>query len=340
MYTQEIFPRWRGFNLLGMFTSKTSKYYNFRSPGYFCEEDFKMMADWGFDFARLPLSYRVWSSVDNPFEINEEKLAPLDEAIYFGKKYGIHINVCMHRLPGFCVNDDEQVEEKTLIWTDDEASDAAAYQWREIAKRYVNSPSGEVSFNVMNEPGKDLTSRQYRDVNKKIIDAVREITPDRMFIVEALQNLKPPVDAIRNFENCGYGMHFYEPTAVSHLGVGGRNEITPWPNDKKYDKWGDRTICNKDEMEKIVELWAAVSSILGVGVHCSEFGSVSNLPHDIACAWTEDLLDLLKKYNIGFAMWNLRGKFGIMDNGRTDIEMKDYCGHKLDEKMLKILQKY
>jgi hypothetical protein len=32
-----------------------------------------MMVDWGFDFVRLPLSYRLWSDVKNPYEINEEK---------------------------------------------------------------------------------------------------------------------------------------------------------------------------------------------------------------------------------------------------------------------------
>ena len=58
---QSVFPRWKGFNILGMFCSSESYYNDFRSPGYFTEEDFKMMADWGFDFVRLPLSYRLWS---------------------------------------------------------------------------------------------------------------------------------------------------------------------------------------------------------------------------------------------------------------------------------------
>ena len=43
---QCVFPRWRGFNLLGMFCSETSEYRDFRSPGYYTEEDFKMIADW------------------------------------------------------------------------------------------------------------------------------------------------------------------------------------------------------------------------------------------------------------------------------------------------------
>ena len=37
---QSFLPRWRGFNLLGMFCSEDSKYYSFRSPGYYSEEDF------------------------------------------------------------------------------------------------------------------------------------------------------------------------------------------------------------------------------------------------------------------------------------------------------------
>ena len=77
MFKQNVIPRYRGFNLLGMFASESSKF-SARAPGYFIEEDFKMIADWGFDFVRLPLSYRVWSSAEQPFVINKEKLAFID----------------------------------------------------------------------------------------------------------------------------------------------------------------------------------------------------------------------------------------------------------------------
>ena len=94
------------------------------------------MSDWGFDFVRLPLSYRLWSDVKNPYEINEEKISRLDEAIYFAEKHGLHTNIAMHRLPGYCVNQDEKIEEINNLWCDKEALDAAAYQCSEIAKRY------------------------------------------------------------------------------------------------------------------------------------------------------------------------------------------------------------
>ena len=71
MTQQTVFPRWRGFNLLRMFCSQQSPINRGRAPGYFDEEDFRMIADFGFDFVRLPLSYRVWGSGDDPFRIDE-----------------------------------------------------------------------------------------------------------------------------------------------------------------------------------------------------------------------------------------------------------------------------
>ena len=40
-YKQAGLPRWRGFNLLGMFTT--------RNEGWFPEEDFQLISELGFD---------------------------------------------------------------------------------------------------------------------------------------------------------------------------------------------------------------------------------------------------------------------------------------------------
>ena len=43
---------------------------------------------------------------------------------------------------------------------------------------------------------------------------------------------------------------------------------------------------------------------------------------------------------MGWALWNLRGSIGILDSERADVEYEDYEGHKLDRKMLELLQRY
>src|SRR5205809_3054290 len=92
-------PRWRGFNLLEKFIApRTGRSSQFR------EEDFQWIADWGFDFVRLPLSYRCWTPGKDWKAISEPVLKEVDEAVEFGKRHGIHVCLNFHRAPGYCVN--------------------------------------------------------------------------------------------------------------------------------------------------------------------------------------------------------------------------------------------
>ena len=52
-------PRWRGFNLLYFFQARDQK-----GPVQIPEDDFKMIADLGFDFVRIPLDYWYWVDSD------------------------------------------------------------------------------------------------------------------------------------------------------------------------------------------------------------------------------------------------------------------------------------
>src|SRR4051812_48498718 len=65
-------PRWRGFNLLEKFISQD------KTNPPFQESDFSLMQEWGFDFARLPLSYRCWAEPENWKVIKESQLKDVD----------------------------------------------------------------------------------------------------------------------------------------------------------------------------------------------------------------------------------------------------------------------
>jgi endoglucanase len=96
--TAKKLPRWRGFNL----TQKVFARRNGSPP--FPESDFALLEEWGFDFARLPLSYLCWATADEPLKLREDELKHLDDAVKFGRKHGIHVNLNLHRAPGYCVN--------------------------------------------------------------------------------------------------------------------------------------------------------------------------------------------------------------------------------------------
>ncbi len=349
MYQQTKLPRWRGFNLTGMFASKTSAYNSIdpftggpRYPGYFYEDDFRMIADFGFNFIRLPLSYRVWSSVDDPFTIDEKKLAPLDQAVEWSEKYGLHANICMHRLPGYCINKDEAVEEKLDLWHSDEAQAAAQFQWTTIAERYADISADRLSFNLVNEPESFVTPLDYYRLADKIFHAVHDITPDRLFIVDGLRwGQLPPVDIMCDFPDCAFSCRGYSPESLTHYGVKPEfTEVPQWPGSIQGVSRQNEISWNRGTMDRYHDLWASLGQSMNVGVHCGEFGCYNRTPHDVTLAWMEDELQSLQERNIGFALWNFRGSFGVMDSGRTDVDYEKVGNHLLDRKMLALLMKY
>jgi aryl-phospho-beta-D-glucosidase BglC (GH1 family) len=101
-------PRWRGFNLLEKFYLGSG-----RTP--FLEEDFRLISKLGFNFVRLPMDYRLWIKGGNWEEFDEATLREIDQAIAWGKKYGVHVCICFHRAPGYTV---AEPPERTSLWTD------------------------------------------------------------------------------------------------------------------------------------------------------------------------------------------------------------------------------
>src|SRR6266487_7146580 len=123
--TASRLPRWRGFNLQEKFKPETN--------GRFREEDFAFIARHGFDFVRLPLDYRLWTDEADPYAFKEPVLAEIDEAIEFGQRHAIHVSLCFHRAPGYCVN---PPREPLDLWRGEEAQRLCARHWAHFAERY------------------------------------------------------------------------------------------------------------------------------------------------------------------------------------------------------------
>ena len=172
-------PRWRGFNLLEKFTAdNSSKSVSFasRNPP-FQETDFQWIADWGFDFVRLPMSYRCWSSPERWLELDETVLAQVDAAVELGRRYGIHVCLNLHRAPGYCVN---PPPEPRSLWRDADALAACCHHWRALAKRYVGISSKQLSFDLLNEPPapcETMTRAEHERVIRGLTAAIRQENP-------------------------------------------------------------------------------------------------------------------------------------------------------------------
>jgi aryl-phospho-beta-D-glucosidase BglC (GH1 family) len=70
------------------------------------------------------------------------------------------------------------------------------------------------------------------------------------------------------------------------------------------------------------------------------WGTYNKTPHDVVLRWAEDCLANWQKANWGWAVWNFRGPFGILDSQRPDVKYESFEGHRLDRKFLDLLQRY
>ena len=337
MAEQTVLPRWRGFNLVELFSRRGPED---RRSGDFREDDFRWLADWGFDFVRIPMDYRLWTSGDDLYQVDEAMLEKVDRVVRLGQQYGLHVSLNMHAAPGYCIN--PQPGERYDRWTDREAVDAFCFQWAMFAARYKGIDSAELSFNLLNEPRVPAevgTREVYVHIVGEVTGKIREQDPARLIIADGT---KVGTEALPELALLGIaqGCRAYAPGGVSHYQatwVGGSNTwpVPTWPQDASHPGGG----WDRARLEEFYAPWVDLAKS-GVGVHCGEGGVHQFTPHNVVLAWLEDVLDILTSHGIGYALWNLRGTFGILDSGRTDVAYEDWHGHRLDRELLKLLQKY
>ena len=78
----------------------------------------------------------------------------------------------------------------------------------------------------------------------------------------------------------------------------------------------------------------------GGRVMVGEFGAYKFTPHDVMLRWMHDNLDNWQAAGWGWALWNFRGSFGILDSEREDVKYEPFEGRQLDRQMLELLQQH
>jgi endoglucanase len=353
----ESLPIWYGFNLLEKFVAETLNY-----P--FVELDFERASEWGFNFFRLPLDYRCWIIDKDPRKIDEEVLREIDEAIALGMKYGIHVNICFHRAPGYSVN--RIAVEPYNLWKDEEAQADCEFHWRLFAKRYKGISNKFVSFNLVNEPA-GTTMPLYKHFVERMLEAIHEEDKNRLVIADGLimpDGRYEPVPEIKD-PLLGQSFHMYVPPWITHIAASwspawaGYCEQVKYPGevlniDRYIEKFPRKSplrnvllrwkgvYVDKKWLENWMKPWFEFSRETGTLVHCGEIGVYAyKVPRETQLNWFNDVLSILKENKIGWALWNLRGPFGIINTGREEFHSETLPnGDRLDKELLDLLRSY
>ncbi len=330
-----------GINMDRMFCTPVSSEVNEYRCGQVFESDFKLVSELGFNFVRLPISYRLFTTPEHPFTFDEDKLKKLDEAVEFADRYNIHLNINLHRVPGYCINSDD-VDDPFKLGIDEDAEKFFTEMWRVLTARYRGIPNRKVSFNLLNEGAEPKMHREdYIRVMHNVAAAVHEIDEDRFCILDGWACGDEFVPELADVPNSGQACRGYFPRELTHYTRFWCCQTKPaWPLTGEWpgqEGW----LWNREKLYEIYSAWADFSRKEQIPIHCSELGCIDLTSASVFYSWLEDLLSVLNELKIGFAFWDVSGEFGIMNVKRAGVSETIRIGdYILDATLIKILQKH
>jgi endoglucanase len=169
---------------------------------------FEMAKGGGFDHVRLPVRFSAHALPIAPYTIDENFFSRVDWALDQAQKNGLNVILDLHHY-------EELMEEP----------DAHAARfiglWQQISDRYAGRPSS-VSFELLNEPCKNLNPVKTNALYKDAIALIRKKHPERLIFVDSyfwantnyLRALELPSDPFIIAE-----FHMYQPILFTHQGA-------------------------------------------------------------------------------------------------------------------------
>jgi endoglucanase len=338
MKIQNPLPQWRGFNLVELVRFSESRPPD--GPWIITEDDFRWISDWGFDFLRIPVDYRFLLVSGKSYTFNEATCNRIDELLNLAERYHFHLSLNLHRVPGYCIN--LPMEEQNL-WKEQEPLDLLCWLWAQLAQRYQQIPSSRMSFNLINEPHfigyRGMAREDHERVIRAITASIRKVDRDRLIIIDGIDGGNLPSPELADL-GVAQSCRAYLPMGISHYKaqwIDTKDWPDPvWPH--PADPWSKGPF-GKEELIRHYQQWLDLIP-KGVGIHCGEGGCYKETPHDVFLTWFHSVLEILAANKVGFTLWNFRGHFGILDSERTDVDYEEWFGHKLDRRLLNLLQHF
>ncbi|MFZ5825466.1 MAG: glycoside hydrolase family 5 protein [Bacillota bacterium] len=322
-------PRLVGFNLLNLFSL------GYPVPETFDPAEFALIRDWGFNFVRLPLDHRFLAARGGGVQFDR-----LDPAVELGARYGLHVNINLHHAPGFCINTPPAT---WTLWTDPDTQESFIRLWEKIAERYRGAG---VSYNLVNEAtGSDMAT--YRELMRRTARAIYAVDPGAFIIIDGHDVGRTVVPDMSDL-GLAQSVHCYDPMWLTHYKAswfykqGDPYRHAPdYPGTEPPRHDGQPSSDERWDRERLRQLLAPWRELAQSGqmVHCGEFGVYSPAPREAALRWFADVVGLLKEMNVGWALWNLEGDFGVVNNRRDGGRIKRlFDGRLVDTELLCILQ--
>jgi aryl-phospho-beta-D-glucosidase BglC (GH1 family) len=321
-----------GINLSGWFASShdlTQQHFETFTTG----ADLKLIHDMGFDSVRLGIEPSLIVRHGSLTPANPQALAALDRAV--DQILANHLAVMLCVFP----NDDYKHSLSTERGVDD-----FVLLWRVLAAHFAKSDPAKVFFELINEPEVPDPYR-WMGIQARVDEAIRGIDTEHTIIATAANYGSLPdilqLEPLRD-PDVIYNCHFYEPYQFTHQGApwGASDWVyykdIPYPatpetlSTQMKNVPGDLARYNlflygaghwdREAIAARIAFAAAWARERNVPLICNEFGAYRDTANPASRArWIGDVRAALEENRIGWAMWDYRGNFGVVE--RTDTQI-------------------
>jgi len=306
--------------------------------------DIALIKSAGFDHVRLSVNPQPMMDAGRRRGGSDEYFGYLDAAVKMILDAGLAVELDMHPDSDF----------KAKLAKEDDFVERFSDFWYTVARHYSSWDADRIFFEILNEPEMRDAYRWY-GVEAKLAAAIRRGAPSSTIIAagarwdddDDLVFLEPLPDP-----NVVYVFHFYEPHIFTHQGATWGSYYWKWLKGLHYPSSPENAAQvatlvpeARDRMQLIrygQDHWDAArveaeinqaadwAQQHGVPLICNEFGVFRTFsdPQDRA-RWLTDVRTTLERHNIGWAMWDYSGSFGVVTNRDTKA--------KLDEVTVKAL---
>jgi endoglucanase len=244
----------------------------------------------GFKHVRIPIRWDNHTEKTYPYTIDSSFLDRVEQIVNWSLSRDLITIINSHHDTWVMEDYNGNIERLEAIW-------------RQVSERF-KSKTGNLLFEVLNEPNGNITDGQINDMNQRILDIIRVKNPDRKVIVGAgfwnswrslVYNLKLPNDP-----NLIATFHYYDPYAFTH-------ELT--------GTWG--TEADKAEVRKAFDAVKEWSVKNNTPVYLGEYGAKVEADSS-RLVWYDFISDIAEKYGFAYAVWDDEGWFKLYDrNNRT-----------------------
>ncbi|MCB9496188.1 MAG: cellulase family glycosylhydrolase [Fibrobacteria bacterium] len=289
--------------------------------------DFALMAELGFDHVRLPLDEEhLW---DESGRREGAAWELLDRALDLAAEHGLRAVCDLHILRSHHFNQ----ADVPALYRDPAALDAFCGLWSELGSHLSRRDPESVALEILNE----AVARDGADWNRvaaRAFSAIREVAKGHTILTgsnwycmcKTFGELEIPADP-----NQLLTFHFYNPMCITHYRASW-TEIGAWTGPVEYPglPWPfgvptdvpeplrsrmeqSNVVSDESTMLEEIQLPLSRARETGLGLYCGEFGVHDKAPLELRKAWLSDAVAVFESQGIGWAVWDWKGVFGVVD---------------------------